>query len=86
MFELQDVVENTAFFRRTTAPTMDPTGDGREKQRLISVSSRGIPAEAVVRAHTGPSGAASLIIWILARTGRESSLQAASLRVRSISR
>jgi len=33
MFELLEVVENTAFFRRTDAPTFPPTGDGWWQQR-----------------------------------------------------
>jgi hypothetical protein len=33
MFELQEVVDNTAFFRRTSAPTFSPTGDGWETQQ-----------------------------------------------------
>jgi len=32
MFELIEVVGNTAFFRRTAAPTFDPFGDGWEGQ------------------------------------------------------
>jgi len=33
MFDLQEVVETTAFFRRTGAPTFSPTGDGWWLQR-----------------------------------------------------
>jgi hypothetical protein len=33
MFALQEIVENTAFFRRTDAPTFSPIGDGWETQR-----------------------------------------------------
>jgi len=33
MFDLQEVVDNTGFFRRTSAPTFPPTGDGWEFQR-----------------------------------------------------
>jgi hypothetical protein len=33
MFALDDVVETTAFFRRTAAPTFSPTGDGWWEQR-----------------------------------------------------
>jgi predicted O-methyltransferase YrrM len=33
MFHLEDVVENTAFFRRTTAETFSPVGDGWFTQR-----------------------------------------------------
>lgn len=33
MFELIDVVRTTAFFRRTSAPALDPTGDGWWLQR-----------------------------------------------------
>jgi hypothetical protein len=32
MFDLLEVVENTAFFKRTTAPLFDPLGDGWWKQ------------------------------------------------------
>jgi hypothetical protein len=33
MFDLREVVENTAFFQRTSAPTFSPTGDGWWEQR-----------------------------------------------------
>jgi len=36
MFDLQGVIETTAFFRRTDAPTFPPTGDGWWTQRYNS--------------------------------------------------
>ena len=51
MFELQEVVENTAFFRRTSAPTFNPTGDGWERQRY---NERAFASSAAERALDSP--------------------------------
>jgi hypothetical protein len=45
MFDLQEVVETTAFFRRTDAPTFPQTGDGWWTQRYNKRSFEGMEAE-----------------------------------------
>ena len=51
MFELREVVETTAFFRRTTAPTFPPTGDGWWEQRYNKRAFESLAAEPVVGTH-----------------------------------
>lgn len=45
MFDLQEVVETTAFFRRTDAPTFSPLGDGWWTQRYNKRASEDADAE-----------------------------------------
>jgi hypothetical protein len=45
MFELQEVVETTAFLRRTAAPTFSPTGDGWWLQNYNKRAFEAVPAE-----------------------------------------
>jgi hypothetical protein len=45
MFDLQEVVETTAFFRRTDAPTFPQTGDGWWTQRYNTRAFEGADAE-----------------------------------------
>jgi hypothetical protein len=47
MFDLQEVVETTAFFRRTMAPTFPATGDGWWDQRYNRRAFESVPAQAV---------------------------------------
>jgi hypothetical protein len=47
MFTLQEVVETTAFFRRTDAPTFDPTGDGWWLQQYNKRAFEPMPIEPV---------------------------------------
>jgi hypothetical protein len=47
MFDLLEVVETTAFFRRTTAPTFPPTGDGWWDQRYNRRVFERVPAQIV---------------------------------------
>jgi len=48
MFDLQQVVETTAFFRRTNAPTFSPLGDGWWTQRYNKRVFESVVAEAVI--------------------------------------
>jgi hypothetical protein len=52
MFALQEVVETTAFFRRTTAPTFSPTGDGWWLQGYNRRAFEATPAQIVNDAGT----------------------------------
>jgi hypothetical protein len=45
MFALQEVVETTAFFRRTNAPTFSPIGDGWWTQRYNNKAFQSVAAE-----------------------------------------
>jgi Methyltransferase domain len=45
MFTLEDVIENTAVFSRTAAPTFSPVGDGWETQRYNSQDFEVVPAQ-----------------------------------------
>jgi hypothetical protein len=47
MFTLEEVVETTAFFRRTSAETFSPTGDGWWLQRYNFRAFESVPAESV---------------------------------------
>jgi predicted O-methyltransferase YrrM len=53
MFELREVVDSTAFFTRTTAPTHDPYGDDWTSQRYNRLASY---------RHLSPRGAATLAV------------------------
>jgi hypothetical protein len=52
MFALQEVVETTAFFRRTDAPTFSPTGDGWWLQAYNKRAFEPVPIEIVSHADT----------------------------------
>ena len=54
MFSLQEVVETTAFFRRTAAETFPPTGDGWWTQRYNTRALEADEAELLVEAPVSP--------------------------------
>src|SRR5262249_44263832 len=47
MFDLKEIVETTAFFRRTNAPTFSPIGDGWQNQRYNQMAFESIEPERV---------------------------------------
>ena len=54
MFSLEEVVETTAFFRRTAAETFPPTGDGWWTQRYNTRALGGEEAELLVESPVSP--------------------------------
>lgn len=54
MFALEEVVETTAFFRRTSAPTFSPTGDGWPLQRFNYRAFEAVPAALVMDGESVP--------------------------------
>ena len=55
MFDLQEVVETTAFFRRTAAPTFSPVSDGWSGQRYNKRAFESTPAEACEGPQSDPT-------------------------------
>jgi hypothetical protein len=81
MFSVQAVVETTAFFRRTAAPTFSPLGDGWWEQ---GYNSRAFATAVAQRAESPPAAAAGTTPWYLDQLGAITDpMRTARLTVRS---